>query len=391
MKSVIYQSCFLWFFWATPAVAEFFETPMLKANWEAKTSKTECELIHPISNYGTSGFRVEGNHPLEFYLKPRRFHSPIVEASLSDRASAWMHGRDFHQNYSVSLETAVGSKKIPRLAVSGGVAEQMFESLSRGRVPTFVYRRSAREVIGSETRVAVSSINFLAAYEKFVSCRENILPIAISDIQDRVLYFEYKSKNPDQRVVGFFNEIKQYLKAVGGGNVLIGSEIAAVEKEISLGWFNKRFESISSQLAQAGINKKQINKRHRLPLSGGKNSIRIHLFGPEVLKTYYYRGKETRLSKKHKRRLIQLASYHKDYFNFGKLIINAHTDSSGSRSANKLVSDKRAREIKNFLQDRGVDSDRIVIRSHGERKPRFSNRSRSGKAKNSRVVIDFIT
>ncbi len=301
-----------------------------------------------------------------------------------------MHGRDFYNPYGVSLETAVGSNTVSRLAVSGRVAEIMFESLSIGRIPTFVYRRTASEVMDSEIRVAVSSINFLSVYEKFISCRQNILPIAISDIQDQVLYFEYKSKKPDQRIAGFFNRIKQYLQAVGGGNVLVGSEIPALEQETSRTWFNKRFESLRSLLTQAGINTKSIKKRHRLPLAGSKKSVRIHLFGPEALRTYYYRAKETRLSKQNKRRLTKLASYHKDYFNFGKLIINSHTDSSGSRSANKQVSDKRAFEIKNYLRDRGVDSDRIVIRSYGETKPRFSNRSRSGKAKNSRVVIDFI-
>ncbi len=86
MKAAFSYFYFLIFFLATPALAEFFETPMLDAKWEVKTSKTECDLVHPISHYGDSGFRVEGNHPLEFYLKPRRYQLPIIEASLSDRA-----------------------------------------------------------------------------------------------------------------------------------------------------------------------------------------------------------------------------------------------------------------------------------------------------------------
>jgi len=364
---------------------------MLQAKWAAKTSKTECSLIHTVSNYGVSGFRVEGNHPLEFYLKPQRFHAPIVEARLSDRASAWMHGVDSYQNHRVSLVKPVGSNTPSRLSVSGRVAEMMFEALRIGRIPTFIYQKPTEKLIGSETRVSVSSINFLTAYEKFISCRQNILPIAISDIQDRILYFEFKSKKPDQQVSRFFDQINQFLKAVGGGNILIGSEIAAIEQKTSKTWFNKRFASIRSLLTKAGIKSGSIKNQHRLLPSNSKKSIRIHLFGPEALRTYYYRGKNFHLTQKDKHRLNELANYHKGYFNYGKLIINSHTDSSGPRSKNKILSDKRAVEIKNYLQDRGVESGRIVIRSFGESKPRFSNRSRSGKAKNSRVVIDIIT
>jgi outer membrane protein OmpA-like peptidoglycan-associated protein len=69
------------------------------------------------------------------------------------------------------------------------------------------------------------------------------------------------------------------------------------------------------------------------------------------------------------------------YVNIGNLIVfmednpeaivelDAHSDAQGSESANKQVSDARARILSIYLQQNGVDEERIVLRSHGSTRP----------------------
>lgn len=390
MKSVFCYFVVLWLLSIQVVLAEFIETPMTQSHWKVKNGKTECALTHEIPNYGTAGFLLEGSHPLVFYLKPRQSHLPIVKASLSDRASAWMHGNDSYHHYEVSLNTPAVLNKAPQLVVRGAVAERMFKALSKGRIPTFAYMQSGGGTHNSETRVAISSVNFIPAYEQFISCRQQKIPFGIDDLQDHVLYFDFHSKTPSLQTNHFFRQIGEYLQAVRGGIVTIGSEIPAAEKSFGKKWFNSRFKNIKSRLIKAGINPKSIKKKHSLPNGFNKKSIRIRLSGPEAVRTYYYASNQSGLTRKNKSRLNMLVRYFLEHRGSGKLIIKSHTDSFGSRKSNKLLSTKRAVEIKRYLQSKGVNADQIVIHSHGESKPVFSNRSQAGRAKNRRVVIDLV-
>ncbi len=68
-----------------------------------------------------------------------------------------------------------------------------------------------------------------------------------------------------------------------------------------------------------------------------------------------------------------------------KVIIEGHTDSSGSRKINLKLSQKRADAVREFLVDEGVDGSKLESIGYGPDKPISSNRTRAGRAKNRRV------
>ena len=69
------------------------------------------------------------------------------------------------------------------------------------------------------------------------------------------------------------------------------------------------------------------------------------------------------------------------------LNIIGHTDSDGSHSHNFDLSIERANSVASYLDQSGVDSDRLKTLGKGETAPVASNATESGKAKNRRVVI----
>lgn len=70
-----------------------------------------------------------------------------------------------------------------------------------------------------------------------------------------------------------------------------------------------------------------------------------------------------------------------------KIIIEGHTDNSGTPASNKTLSEQRAASVKNWLVNKGISSDRIKTLGYGQDKPVADNSTEDGKAKNRRVEI----
>lgn len=67
------------------------------------------------------------------------------------------------------------------------------------------------------------------------------------------------------------------------------------------------------------------------------------------------------------------------------LILEGHCDERGSDEFNMELGDRRSRAIKALLIGRGVDSDRLVLLSHGEKRPLDRRHVPGAWEKNRRV------
>ncbi|WP_070967750.1 OmpA family protein [Vibrio sonorensis] len=72
------------------------------------------------------------------------------------------------------------------------------------------------------------------------------------------------------------------------------------------------------------------------------------------------------------------------------LVIDGHTDSTGSDSTNQVLSERRAESVRSYLLSQGVAAGRAVARGNGERFPLCSNDTTSGRACNRRVEIQIL-
>lgn len=70
------------------------------------------------------------------------------------------------------------------------------------------------------------------------------------------------------------------------------------------------------------------------------------------------------------------------------VVVNGHTDATGSKEYNDKLSRKRAVQVANFLKGAGVDENRLLVDGYGEKIPKYSNKNFTGRDKNRRV--DFI-
>lgn len=73
-----------------------------------------------------------------------------------------------------------------------------------------------------------------------------------------------------------------------------------------------------------------------------------------------------------------------------KVEIRGHTDSVGSRLYNKLLSQRRANAVLDYLISRGISPDRLQASGRGEMEPIADNQTAEGRAMNRRVELHRI-
>lgn len=72
------------------------------------------------------------------------------------------------------------------------------------------------------------------------------------------------------------------------------------------------------------------------------------------------------------------------------VLVEGHTDSTGSDSYNDQLSVKRAVSVGNYLASQGVAANRVDARGYGERRPIADNSTEGGRAQNRRVEINLV-
>lgn len=70
-----------------------------------------------------------------------------------------------------------------------------------------------------------------------------------------------------------------------------------------------------------------------------------------------------------------------------KVEIGGHTDNSGNEANNKILSEKRAKSVYDYLKNKGVEENRIAFKGYASSKPIADNNTESGKAQNRRTEL----
>jgi OOP family OmpA-OmpF porin len=70
------------------------------------------------------------------------------------------------------------------------------------------------------------------------------------------------------------------------------------------------------------------------------------------------------------------------------VLVEGHTDSTGSEAHNQALSQRRADSVRNYLVRKGVPANRLSARGLGESSPVASNDTRDGRALNRRVELE---
>lgn len=70
-----------------------------------------------------------------------------------------------------------------------------------------------------------------------------------------------------------------------------------------------------------------------------------------------------------------------------RLVVEGHTDSTGTSAHNQKLSERRAASVADYLIDRGVSASKVIVYGFGEARPKASNDTAEGRQLNRRVEI----
>ncbi len=88
-------------------------------------------------------------------------------------------------------------------------------------------------------------------------------------------------------------------------------------------------------------------------------------------------------------KLDNIVSIMNEYPN-SKFRIEGNTDNVGSDASNQILSENRAYAVRQYFIDKGIDASRLTAVGYGESRPRDTNATPEGRARNRRVEIHLV-
>jgi len=103
----------------------------------------------------------------------------------------------------------------------------------------------------------------------------------------------------------------------------------------------------------------------------------------------YFDTEKYNINAKSQTTLNKLADIFKEYPQ-SNVLVEGHTDNTGSDSYNLTLSKNRAQAVTGYLVDNGIDRGRFTTKWYGESQPKYDNTTADGRSKNRRVELAIV-
>ncbi|OEY71382.1 OmpA family protein [Salegentibacter salarius] len=103
----------------------------------------------------------------------------------------------------------------------------------------------------------------------------------------------------------------------------------------------------------------------------------------------YFDTEKYNINLKSQATLNKLADIFKEYPD-SNILVEGHTDNTGSETYNLTLSKNRAQAVTNYLTSQGLSSGRFNTKWYGESQPKYDNSTAEGRAKNRRVELAIV-
>lgn len=103
----------------------------------------------------------------------------------------------------------------------------------------------------------------------------------------------------------------------------------------------------------------------------------------------YFDTEKYAINAKSQETLNKLVGIFKEYPQTN-VLVEGHTDNTGSDSYNLTLSKNRAQAVTGYLVDNGIEKGRFTTKWYGETQPKYDNSTAEGRAKNRRVELAIV-
>lgn len=162
-----------------------------------------------------------------------------------------------------------------------------------------------------------------------------------------------------------------------GNNTAIGAIIGAAVGGVAGGYIGDRMDRQAEAIEQA-LPDAQVTR-----VGEGINVVFDEKSG------IYFDTNKYNISTASAETLNRLAIVFRDYPDTN-ILIEGHTDDTGSDAYNQTLSENRANAVKNYLVSQGLSVSRFTTKGYGELQPKYDNTTAEGRTKNRRVEFAII-
>lgn len=172
------------------------------ARWQVEPSRLSCKLSQHVPNFGEAVFLHRAGTDMTFFLDPLRKIKKKGQAVIRAVPPAWRY--DTKERFIAKLPVSPGERPF---TTSDDVASRLLAELLLGMFPTIShegwYPRHPMDI-------AVSSVNFAAAYEDYISCTAGLFPKNFEQLERSTVLFETNKWDVQDEFKDRFEMLYQY-------------------------------------------------------------------------------------------------------------------------------------------------------------------------------------
>lgn len=242
----------------SPALSQAvtFKAGLENTDWQLSASQFECELSQSIPDFGRAIFTHKAGETLEFMLDSQQAVLSGRETQVIAESPPWMPG---------TSSRTLGAVKTPssgKLKVSHKLANEVLVTLYKGQTPAFT--NSRWHGTGESVKVAISAVNFQAAYKSYQECVSSLLPVNYRQIARSAVLFPSAQWRLSDATKKRLELIATYIKAdpsvnaiyVDGHSDNLGRRLA--NRDLS----RERAEEVTRFLTKLGVNEDMVTTRY---------------------------------------------------------------------------------------------------------------------------------
>lgn len=188
------------------ALAVNFSPSAQTSEWMVEGSMFECRMAQPIPDFGKAVFYHEAGEDLHFFLLADSPRMKSGRAALTVTNPVWKPGGKIEPLGYVDVKEDQSS-----IDLNDKLANKLLQELYAGHQVEF--SRQAWFDASQTVSVAISNVNFRGAYEKYVECLAELLPVNYAQVERTSLQFKAGQEELSETEINRLDDILTYAKA----------------------------------------------------------------------------------------------------------------------------------------------------------------------------------
>lgn len=227
------------------------------AYWYTSGDKFSCSLSQDIKRLGTGTFTERAGGGTDFTLHTQRNPLAAGQAMLVSKAPVW--APQLAPRTLGPVQVVRGKQAVQ---VDDHMANAMLASLQRGMAPEF--QGAAWFDTQQTVDVGMSPKHFLKAYDKFLSCSEQLLSKNFEQISRSRVHFDTDKHALNALALAQLDEIVEYSKVDKSVKrfYIDGHTDNVHDRYYNIELSKRRARAVAAYLARSGISKKRITTRY---------------------------------------------------------------------------------------------------------------------------------